>query len=126
MFSHQYTRQLSTSPPPFSYATYPPMELMPTVSYPSSGTYAAMSAPSSECSSYQMYLPPLLQQSYGNYLPTMGPVKQEFYGDDETSPFSMSYASMAGMDIPNMHVYQEPLAQVSSGPDKRIRGGRIV
>ena len=36
----------------------------------------------------------------------MVPAKPEYYGDDEINPFSMSYASMAGIDIPAPQPYQ--------------------
>jgi len=38
-------------------------------------------------------------------------MKGEFYAEDEISPFSMSYATMAGIDIPAPH-YQDSDAQV--------------
>lgn len=43
-----------------------------------------------------------LPQSYVQSM-TSPPIKQEFYGDDEMNPFSMSYAS-----INDMTAYQDP------------------
>lgn len=63
---------------------------------------------------YPQYLPPI-QQTYSNsaHSMTTPPVKQEFYGDDEMSPFSMSYASMAGVDVSAAQSYQDMGAYVS-------------
>jgi len=55
---------------------------------------------------YQQYLPPL-NQSFPNYVPSKVP-----YADDEMSPFSMSYASMAGAEAPYSSAYQEPMIHV--------------
>lgn len=33
--------------------------------------------------------------------------QNNYYGDEEVSPFSMSYASMAGIDVPQQHHYQD-------------------
>ena len=89
MFSQQYTRQLSTSPPPFgSYASMPSTESTAYASYPSyCGT--GMDMPM-----YPQYLAPT-QQTYAMQSIVSPPIKQELYADDEVNPFSMSYASMA-------------------------------
>lgn len=65
---------------------------------------------------YPQYLPPM-QQSYQHMVPSMGtpPIKQEYYQDDEMSPFSMSYATMAGVDVATAHSYQD-IAAVSTRP----------
>lgn len=113
MFSQQFTRQLSTSPPPFNYQSYPSADLVSMSTYAPSNACYALSTPPADFPTYGSYLSPAMQH-YGSYLPTM-PIKQEYYGDDEISPFSMSYASMAGMDIANhTNPYQDHMAQVSS------------
>lgn len=43
---------------------------------------------------------------------TMQALKPGKYAGEEMSPFSMSYASMAGMDLPAMHSYHEPMLHV--------------
>jgi hypothetical protein len=65
---------------------------------------------------YPQYLPPI-QQSYQHMVPSMTtpPVKQEYYHDDEMSPFSMSYATMAGVDVATAQSFQD-LAAVSTRP----------
>lgn len=42
------------------------------------------------------------------------PVKQEFYGDDEINPFSMSYASISGVDVSTSQSYQDVAVYVSN------------
>ncbi|KAF2761995.1 hypothetical protein EJ05DRAFT_472932 [Pseudovirgaria hyperparasitica] len=98
LFAHQYTRQLSTSPPPYSYATYPSHETVSYSTYPPPSAYQAGATADSGYT--PPYLPPL-SSAYPNTLPSMvHPVKQEYYGEEVISPYSMSYASMAGIDIP--------------------------
>jgi len=61
---------------------------------------------------YTLYLPPLAQ-GYSSNLPSlMYPSKAEYYPEEEISPFSMSYASMAGIEISAHHTYQEPSIHV--------------
>ncbi|KAK5017553.1 hypothetical protein LTR39_001483 [Cryomyces antarcticus] len=116
MFSHQYTRQLSTSPPPFSYATYP--ETHTYSPYPHHTAYHGFPTVSSESSMFTSYLPPL-PTNYSTTLPSMiHPTKREYYGEEEISPFSMSYASMAGMDIQVPHTYHDPDAHVMLPPNQ--------
>lgn len=113
MFSYQNTRQISTSPPPFTaYSTYPAPDA---VSYAYSQTpYHAMPATTAEMQMpYTPYLPPISSTVYPGTLPSIVPAKQEFYGEDEISPFSMNYASLTGIDIPVTHpTYQDSNAQV--------------
>jgi hypothetical protein len=105
MFSHQYTRQLSTSPPPFSYSTYASDPYYS--SYPPPATYSAIQYSSPELSTYPTYPAPL-SAAYSTGLPSLAPVKQErYFGDEELNPFGMSYASMAGIDLSTAPPYQE-------------------
>ncbi|KAF1994076.1 hypothetical protein P154DRAFT_527320 [Amniculicola lignicola CBS 123094] len=115
MFAHQYTRQLSTSPPPFSYSTYPAPDA---VAY--TAPYAATHAPyhsipattTSEYPIFPTYLPPL-SSAYDNTLPSLvHPMKSEYYADNEISPFGVGYATMAGIDIPPPHTYADSDAHV--------------
>jgi hypothetical protein len=117
MFTHQYTRQLSTSPPPFSYSTYSSAE--PTAySYAQSSPNYGWATTGPEMPSYPTnYLPPLASTySLPSNEPAMKqqppphaqhPQPPNYYGDEEVSPFSMSYASMAGIDIQQTHQYQD-------------------
>ena len=88
MFSQQFTRQLSTSPPPFT--AHLAMSQAESVSYPTYPTYCGSSM---DLPMYAQYIPPAQTFAMQNLMQT--PIKQEIYTDDEVNPFSMSYASMA-------------------------------
>ena len=95
MFSHQCTRQLSASPPPvFSYTSYSQVN-------PYGPTYGQSSPLYHHSSSFQNTNTPAfhdLSSFPGDYSPA--PVKRVYAADEEIlSPFSMSYASMAGIDL---------------------------
>lgn len=111
MFSHQYTRQLSTSPPPFSYSTYPAPDTAAYAPYAQHAAYHTLPTTTTpDMPMYTPYLPPL-SSAYPTTLPSLvHPMKGDFYAEDEISPFSMSYATMAGIDIPAPH-YQDSDAQ---------------
>ncbi|KAG9754988.1 hypothetical protein KCU73_g5549, partial [Aureobasidium melanogenum] len=100
MFSYQHTRQLSTSPPPlFSYQAYPSIEhgQFP----PSVSNYMAYPIPvSSSC-----MMPPSTM-TYQTSMPAI--IKPEVYEEDDMNPFSLSYASMAGVDVTSQFSYQTP------------------
>lgn len=118
MFSHQYTRQLSTSPPPFSYAPAPVTESLSYGSYPQHTAVYSLPVSGADMQLFPSYLPPI-QQSYSSCMSSLTPpIKQEYYGDEETSPFSMSYATMAGIDVQASHAYHDP-AQYVSAPHRQ-------
>ncbi|KAI5274297.1 hypothetical protein E4T47_02790 [Aureobasidium subglaciale] len=100
MFSYQHTRQLSTSPPPlFSYQAYPSIE---------QGQFAAsmsnyMSYPLAATSSCMV---PSSTMAYQTSMPVT--IKPEVYEEDDMNPFSLSYASMAGVDVTSQFSYQTP------------------
>ncbi|KAF2869728.1 hypothetical protein BDV95DRAFT_497496 [Massariosphaeria phaeospora] len=120
MFSHQHTRQLSTSPPPFSYSTYPaPDTAQYTVPYATTHApyHSIPTTITPEMPTYAPYLPPL-SSAYPNTLPSLvHPVKSEYYGEDEISPWTSGYASMAGIDIPPPHAYADSDAHAGSPPE---------
>ena len=96
MFSHQCTRQLSASPPPvLSYPSYSQLDTYGQTSIYSSvpGTYGDISFPGE----YGGPVPSILPVAG----PPGGPVKKVHnYTDEEIiSPFSMSYATMAGIEL---------------------------
>ena len=107
MFSQQSTRELSTSPPPFSYNSLSTTDAIGYGSYPQANAYMPL---------YPQYLHPIQHSYVANA--TAPQVKQEFYGDDEISPFSMSYASMAGMDVSAGQSYHDASAYVSTNPQQ--------
>jgi hypothetical protein len=103
MFSHQYTRQLSTSPPPFSYSTYPAPEAAAyTMPYTTATPYHSIASTATpEMPLYQPYLPPL-SSAYPTTLPSLvHPMKSEYYAEEEISPFGVGYSAMAGLEIPH-------------------------
>ncbi|KAH6614962.1 hypothetical protein C7974DRAFT_402988 [Boeremia exigua] len=113
MFSHQYTRQLSTSPPPFSVASYSsaypaPDAVAYSVPYTTHSPYHTIPATlTPEMPSYA-YLPPPLSSAYPTTLPSLVPsMKSEYYSEDDLSPFNVGYAAIGGIEIPPPHAYAD-------------------
>ncbi|KAJ5907942.1 hypothetical protein N7495_000624 [Penicillium taxi] len=123
MFAQQSTRQLSASPSPVfsypplqstAYETYRPSYSQLPVYHTVPSTYGEMSFP-----------------EYGETLPAVVPMmtssmvtpRKSAYDEDIISPFSMSYASMAGIDIcaqPSSHPEPVlPMPSLSYGYDHR-------
>ena len=96
MFAQQCTRQLSASPPPvFSYPSMSPYDAYRQSTYAQSPIYHA--APNT-------YNEIAYQTEYGSAVPSLVPVlpsmqRKLAYDEDLISPFSMSYATMAGIDL---------------------------
>lgn len=82
MFSQQHLRQLSTSPPPF-YGTAMPVGDAYSHFQSQAAAYCSPSA-GYDMPLYPQYMPPQPNA------PRAAPIKQEYYGEDEMSPFSMS------------------------------------
>ncbi|KKK14998.1 hypothetical protein AOCH_003458 [Aspergillus ochraceoroseus] len=100
MFQYQSTRQLSTSPPPvLSYSSYSSMDPYTHPTYAQPPAYHSISNPYTDLSFHSEYgspVPSILPVS----MSTGGPAKKYSYADEDIiSPFSMSYASMAGIDL---------------------------
>lgn len=118
MFSHQYTRQLSTSPPPFSVASYSSAYPAPeTVAYAipySNPPYQSISTTLPTDMPNYAYLPPL-SSTYPTTLPSLVPsVKSEYYADDDLGPFGVGYAAIGGMEMPPSHPYSESTVRLPS------------
>jgi hypothetical protein len=117
MFSHQYTRQLSTSPPPFSvasYSTYPaPESVAYTMPYTTNSPYHSIPTTlTPEMPSYH-YLPPPHSSPYSTTLPSLVPsMKSEYYAEEDLSPFGVGYAAIGGIEIPPPHAYADSSAHV--------------
>lgn len=113
MFGQQCTRQLSASPPPvFSYPplhtydAYRPAYGQLPVYHNVPSTYGeVMSFPGE----YGESLPSVVPVIPG---PPLGTVRKSTYDEDIISPFSMSYASMAGIDICPQPSQPEPALPV--------------
>lgn len=112
MFSHQYTRQLSTSPPPFSVASYSsaypaPDAVAYSMPYSTSPYHTIPTTLTPEMPSYT-YLPPPHSSAYSTGLPSLVPsMKNEYYGDEEMSPFGVGYAAICGNEIQPPHSYAD-------------------
>ena len=106
-------RQLSASPPPvFSYTSYSQVN-------PYGPTYGQSSPLYHHSPSFQNANTPAfhdLSSFPGDYSPA--PVKKVYAADEEIlSPFSMSYANMAGIDLgPNLHPVTESKLPVKNPP----------
>lgn len=117
MFSHQYTRQLSTSPPPFSVASYSsaypaPETVAYSMPYSTSPYHTIPTTLMPEMPSYA-YLPPPLSSTYPTTLPSLVPsMKSEYYAEDDLSPFGVGYAAIGGIEIPPPHAYADSTAHV--------------
>jgi len=115
MFSQQYRRQLSTSPPPsFSFSPYSIPDAVMYAPYPQHTAYHTMPAPHSDLAARGQYLPPLPPN-----LPSMlplhnGPMKPDslFAEDDLMSPFGMGFTSVAGIDFSTGQSYEDSNAHV--------------
>ncbi|KAJ5426664.1 hypothetical protein N7465_001734 [Penicillium sp. CMV-2018d] len=97
MFAQQCTRQLSASPPPvFSYPSMSSYDTYRQSVYSQSPIYHAAPSTYSEIA---------YQTEYGEPAPSLVPVlpsmqaRKLAYDEDLISPFSMSYATMAGIDL---------------------------
>lgn len=119
MFSRQYTRQLSTSPPPaFTYSQYPGTEPPPIhAPYPQHAPFHTLPAPYPDFHSQPLFLPPLpgTRPSLNSY--DSAPVKQEGHFEDDgmISHFNMSYSSpMGAVEAPTTQSYTDPNAYVNS------------
>ncbi|KGO75113.1 hypothetical protein PITC_069830 [Penicillium italicum] len=97
MFAQQCTRQLSASPPPvFSYPSMLSYDTYRQSAYSQSPIYHPTPSTYSEIA---------YQTEYGESVPSLVPVlpsmqaRKLAYDEDLISPFSMSYATMAGIDL---------------------------
>ncbi|KAJ5813922.1 uncharacterized protein N7503_000672 [Penicillium pulvis] len=122
MFGQQCTRQLSASPPPAF--TYPPMPQYDAyrqtygqipVYQTIQNTYGSLSFPE-----YNDTIPSVVPM-----VPTaaMGAPRKPAYDEDIMSPFSMSYASMAGIELCPQPSHPEPglsMPSLSYYDDRRV------
>lgn len=107
LFDTPATRHLSiNSSPAFTFSTYPPTtaylqyEQQHPVTYDSTpGYYSTYSYPAElPTSGLPPTLPAMLPSTYGK--------QEHLFGDDDLmSPFSMNYASLAGLEMPSNQAY---------------------
>ena len=105
------SRHLPVSPPTaLTYSTYPPTTSYLQHEYQQSPSYQT----SQHNYFYEYQYPTDYSQSLPPTLPTMLPsnyaTKQEpiFAEDDVINPFSMNYASLAGLEVPTTQAYTRP------------------
>jgi hypothetical protein len=122
MFSQHNTRQMSTSPPPFSYNAISAADSVSYSSYAQMPAYSSMPVEMPLYSHYYQHTP---HNNYQHIVPTMAspPVKQEYYNEEsDMNPFSMSFASLGGsgatsLDVSAANSYQDSVASyVSTRP----------
>ena len=112
------SRQLPvSSPPALSYSTYPP-----TTSYLQHEYQQPSYHTSSQNYFYEYQYPTDYSHSLPPTLPTMLPstyaTKQEpmFGEEDMMNPFSMNYASLAGLEVPTSQAYGSPSSHSHVNP----------
>lgn len=115
MFSQQYTRQLSTSPPPFSYPSLPATEGLD-YSTMATASYGGLPPAGMDMLLYPATLASM-PAAYNQSNLLTPPIKPEFFADDEISPFSTSYANMAGVDVSAAYAYPPYAAYTPPLPD---------
>ncbi|KAI9038506.1 bZIP transcription factor [Aspergillus affinis] len=121
LFSHQCTRQLSASPPPvFSYPSYSHLDPYGQSGYGQPHPYHSIPNSYHDMSIHGEYgtpVPSIIPVTMANSGPTK---RHPAYADEDIiSPFSMSYASMAGIDLcppPHHHHLAEPNIPVHTLP----------
>jgi len=113
MFSRQYTRQLSTSPPPSLTYSYGSSDNTPAVNapYPQHAPYHTLPAPYPDFPqpNQSVYLPPLpvSRPSYGSYENVAHKPESHFGEDEMINNFHFSYSSVSGIDAPTTQSYSE-------------------
>lgn len=101
MFAQQCTRQLSASPPPvFSYPSISPYDAYRQSPYTPSPIYHAP-GPYSEIAYQSEYEVPSL-------VPVLPSMQRKQAYDEDLSPFSMSYANMAGIELCQAQAQSHP------------------
>jgi len=117
MFSRQYTRQRSVSPPPSFTYSYPAPDPPIHAPYPQHAPFISLPAPYSDYQGQPLYLPPLpvtlpSMSSYDNVASKPG---NPYTEDDFASHFSMNYsASMNGIEVPTSQSYADSNSYVNN------------
>lgn len=108
MFAQQCTRQLSASPPPVF--SYPPLPTYDTYRPALSQLPLYHTVPSAynEIPFVPEYNDPISSVVPMAPVPGLGMSRKSAYDEDIISPFSMSYATMAGIDLCPQPSHPEP------------------
>ena len=122
LFPQPCSRQLSTSPPPvFSYPSFPYPDSYGQAVYPQHSVYYSTPIPYSELSLPGQYLDPLPPMLPA--LSSLSPAKRsnDLVGEPVFDPFSINYATLAGMDVSAASRSQhEPNIQVRNSPQSVV------
>lgn len=118
-YYRQYARDLSRSPPAFSYSSCPLPEPTPQAPYPQHAPFNAVSGHFTDFPAQSLYLPPLpvTLPSMSSFDPAYVKSESVFCDDDMFGQFNLGYSPLTGMDIPSGQMYQESNVHVSSPQD---------
>lgn len=115
LFTSQYSRETSGSPPPSLSYSYPLPEPVIHTPYPQHAPFHTLPAPFPDFPGQPLYLPPLpvTLPSMSSY--EVGAVKNEclFDEDDMLNQYNMGYSPLTSMDIPTTQSYQDSNAHVN-------------
>jgi hypothetical protein len=110
LFSQQFTRRVSTSPPPFPYATQQDNFAYPT--YSSQDPFATLSSSCADMSVYSYALP--FSSPYSTTLQSIEyPIKPEHYPESDLNAFGIGYTQFPSIDITPGSSYADSLPQVN-------------
>ncbi|MCJ1243662.1 hypothetical protein MMC30_000859 [Trapelia coarctata] len=117
MFSRQYTRQRSVSPPPSFTYSYPAPDPPIHAPYPQHAPFISLPAPYSDYQNQPLYLPPLpvTLPSMPSYDSVTSKSGNPYSEDDFASHFNMNYsASMANIEVPTSQSYADSNSYVNN------------
>jgi hypothetical protein len=110
VFSQQYTRRVSTSPPPFHYTTHQDNFAYP--AYSSHDPFTTLSSSCADMSAYSYALP--FSSPYSTTLQSIEyPIKPEHYPESDLNAFSIGYTQFPSIDITPGSSYADSLPQVN-------------
>ncbi|KAJ8070045.1 hypothetical protein OCU04_000445 [Sclerotinia nivalis] len=105
IFSQNFDRDGSRTPPLFTYHTYPAPEDISYPPYPHSQPYRAVSD-SERSEAYQHYMAPTVPVTLPSMMHFNNAIKRE--PEDTMSPYNMSYQGLPAIDIHSHHGYDNP------------------
>jgi len=126
LFSTDFDRDGSHTPPLFAYHSYPPPEESIYPPYPTTQSYRPAATLLPTTSSFSEYLTPA-PMSLPSMMHFNEALKRDSLSgnDDSLNPFSMSYAAMAGIDIQASQTFGDSNPHVSSLRSTRPPAGTI-
>lgn len=115
LYNRQYSREISTSPPPYSNYSYPLPEPVIHTPYPQHAPIHTLPPRISDFQGQSLYLPPLpvTLPSMSSYDLTSAKNECLFDDEDMLSQSYMSYSPLTNLDIPTTHSYQDSNVHVN-------------